>query len=167
MSANLELKSRIRSPERAHTAALSLGIQPTEVLIQSDVYFAVPHGRLKLRRIEGKPAELIQYDREDAPTARWSSYDRLEVHDPDLLEAMLRRVLGVRGTVKKRRTLFLYGPARIHLDDVEGLGSFLEFELVETGEEEAGLLMEQLRRVFSVEPADIIGGSYIDMIEKG
>ena len=164
MATNLELKCRTKSLESAHAAARSLGVQPTEILLQTDVYFAVPRGRLKLRRIEGKPAELIQYDREDAPAARWSRYTRLEVGDPDVLEEMLRKALGIRGIIKKTRTLYLYGAARIHLDSVEGLGAFLEFEIVETEREEAGRLMDRLRSVFSVSQTDILGGSYIDMV---
>ena len=164
MATNLELKCRTKSLERAHADALSLGIQPTEMLLQTDVYFAVPRGRLKLRRIEGKPAELIQYDRDDAPGARWSRYTRFEVSEPDVLQEMLANALGLRGIVQKTRTLYLYGAARIHLDNVEGLGSFLEFEIVETEGEEANRLMEKLRSVFSVEQGDIFGGSYIDML---
>ncbi len=164
MATNLELKCRTKSLESAHTAARSLGIQPTEILLQTDVYFAVPSGRLKLRRIAGKPAELIQYDREDAPGARWSRYSRFEVSEPDVLQEMLANALGIRGIVQKTRTLYLYGAARIHLDNVEGLGAFLEFEIVETEGEEANRLMEKLTSVFSVEQGDIFGGSYIDML---
>lgn len=164
MATNLELKCRTKSLESAHTAARSLGIQPAETLLQTDVYFAVPRGRLKLRRISGKPAELIQYDREDVPGARWSRYSRFEVSQPDLLQEMLANALGIRGIVHKTRTLYLYGAARIHLDNVEGLGAFLEFEIVEPEGEEATRLMEKLRSVFSVEQDDIFGGSYIDML---
>jgi len=164
VATNLELKCRTTSLESAHAAARSLGIQPAAILHQTDVYFAVPRGRLKLRRITGKPAELIQYEREDARSQRWSRYFRLEVDNPDELEAMLANALGIRGIVRKTRTLYLYGPARIHLDSVEGLGTFLEFEIVETKEAEANRLMGTLRRVFSVRESDIIAGSYIDMM---
>ena len=166
MATNLELKCRVKSLEAMHAAAWSLGIQPIEVLIQTDVYFDVPHGRLKLRRIDGKTAELIQYDRVDAPSARWSRFYRYEVRDPQSLEGMLTRALGLRGVVRKRRTLYLYGPVRIHLDEVEDLGSFLEFEIVETSEEESRAMMERLKTTFSIQSEDVIGGSYIDLLEK-
>jgi adenylate cyclase class IV len=166
VATNLELKCRTKSLESAHTAARSLGIQPTEILLQTDVYFAVPGGRLKLRRIAGKPAELIQYDREDAPGARWSRYSRFEVSEPDVLQEMLANALGIRGIVQKTRTLYLYGTARIHLDNVEGLGAFLEFEIVETAPGDALAVMDKLRTVFSIRSDGIVGGSYIDMVEQ-
>ncbi len=38
--------------------------------------------------------------------------------------------LALRGEVRKRRELLMYHNVRIHLDDVQGLGTFLEFEAV-------------------------------------
>ncbi|MBP1691481.1 MAG: cyaB [Bacteroidetes bacterium] len=165
MATNLELKSGTESLTSAHQAARSMGLSPAETLDQTDVYFAVSRGRLKLRLIEGKGAELIYYEREDERTARWSTYTRLAVADPNVLQGMLAQALGVRGVVKKHRTVYLHDSARIHLDRVEGLGDFLEFEIVETGEKKASALMERLKAVFSVSQSAMIGGSYIDLLE--
>ncbi len=166
MASNLELKSSTDSLAQAHAVALGLGLRPAEILNQTDIYFDVPHGRLKLRLLAGKTAELIQYDRSDDRTSRWSTYTRHEVRDPGILQAMLSRALGVRGVVRKNRTVYLYETARIHLDSVEGLGDFLEFEIVETEENRASALMEKLIINFSIAQMDIIGESYIDLIEK-
>lgn len=165
MATNLELKSGTESLTSAHQAARSMGLSPTETLDQTDVYFAVARGRLKLRRIVGKGAELIYYEREDERTARWSIYTRMAVSDPDVLQGMLTQALGVRGVVRKHRTVYLHDSARIHLDCVEGLGDFLEFEIVETEEKTASALMEKLKAVFSVSRTAMIGGSYIDLLE--
>ena len=132
-------------------------------LSQRDTYFHVPHGRLRLRTINGTSAELIQYDRPDTRGDRWSTYTRVPVADPGVLEDALTRALGVRGVVEKVRGVYLYKSARIHIDELEGQGSFLEFEVVETAPEEASRLMVELRRAFSVREEAIIAGSYADM----
>ena len=135
-------------------------------LTQSDTYFHVPHGRLKLRRIDGAHAELIQYERPDQQGDRWSEYTRVPVEDPDGLTVALQHALGVRCVVEKVRDLYLYKTARIHCDEVRGLGSFLEFEVVETPPAEAAALMAELTAAFQVRDQDIIAGSYGEMLES-
>jgi predicted adenylyl cyclase CyaB len=164
VATNLELKCRLATCAEAHDAARRLGAVLHASLTQTDTYFRVPHGRLKLRSINGTAAELIQYERPDQEV-RWSSYVRVPITDPAALEEALTKSLGVRCVVEKLRTVYLYGTARIHVDDVRGLGSFLEFEVVETAPKAAAVLMEELRKAFSVRPEAIIGGSYSDMLE--
>lgn len=135
-------------------------------LRQTDTYFHVPHGRLKLREIDGSHAELIQYDRPDVAGGRWSTYTRVSVGDPAGLTAALRDALGIRCIVKKVRAVYLYRSARIHVDEVDGLGTFLEFEVVETAPAEAERLMAVLRVAFAVREEDIIAGSYGEMVES-
>jgi predicted adenylyl cyclase CyaB len=164
VATNLELKCRRASDAADTEIARRLGAVLHATLFQSDTYFHVPHGRLKLRRIDATSAELIQYERPDTKGDRWSSYTRLPVEDPDALERALGQTLGIRCAVKKSRTVYLYRTARIHVDDVAGLGSFLEFEVVETAPEEAAALMQELRHAFSVNENDVIAGSYGDMV---
>jgi predicted adenylyl cyclase CyaB len=164
VASNLELKCRLASCAEAHDAARRLGAALHATLTQTDTYFHVPHGRLKLRTINGTHAELIQYERPDDQDVRWSSYMRVPVADPAAMEEALKRGLGIRCVVEKLRSVYLYGAARIHVDEVAGLGSFLEFEIVETAAEEAGVLMEELRKAFSVRQEAIIAGSYADML---
>jgi adenylate cyclase, class 2 len=163
VATNLELKCRLASCAEAHDAARRLGATLHATLSQRDTYFHVPHGRLKLRSINGTSAELIQYDRPDTQGDRWSTYTRVPVPDPGVLEDALTRALGVRGIVEKVRGVYLYKTARIHVDEVDGQGSFLEFEVVETAPEEASVLMSELRRAFSVDEGGVIAGSYADL----
>lgn len=165
MATNLELKCRLASCVEAHDAASRLGAALHASLTQTDTYFHVPHGRLKLRTINGTTAELIQYDRPDEQDVRWSSYTRVPITDPGAMERVLADALGVRCVVEKLRTVYLYGTARIHVDEVKGLGSFLEFEVVETAPEAAAVLMGELREAFFVRQEAVIAGSYADLLE--
>src|SRR6185437_11060341 len=100
-------------------------------LNQTDVYFDARNGRLKLRTHDNEGgSELIAYHRLDATEARESTYLRVPVSDPDSLTNALNAALGRVVVVFKRRQLFLWEGVRIHLDEVEGLGSFVEFEAV-------------------------------------
>ena len=133
-------------------------------LVQIDTYFTVPRGRLKLRETDGADAELIFYEREEETDERWSRYERERVEDPASLKRLLEAALGVRAVVRKKRDLYLIRDARIHVDDVEGLGAFVEFEVTggETAEREA--TMRQLRAALAVAPEEILKCSYSDMI---
>jgi predicted adenylyl cyclase CyaB len=165
VATNLELKCRLASCAEAHDAARRLGAALHATITQTDTYFRVPHGRLKLRTINGTTAELIQYNRPDEQDVRWSSYTRVPIADPAVMEHALAQALGIRCVVEKLRTVYLHGTARIHVDEVSGLGSFLEFEVVETAPEAAAVLMEELRKAFSVRQEALIAGSYADMLE--
>jgi adenylate cyclase, class 2 len=166
MASNLELKCRRSSCAELHDLARALGARFDATLHQTDTYFHVPSGRLKLREINGTRAELIQYERPDAQGDRWSSYVVVPVIEPEKLRTALAQALGVRCVVKKRRDLYLHKTARIHIDEVEGLGSFLEFEVVETPAGEAEQLMGELRSAFRVQNGEGIAGSYGEMLES-
>lgn len=165
MPHNLELKAALRSIPAAALIARSLPARRTGVLHQTDTYFYAPFGRLKLREIRGVGAELIRYSRPDRPGVRRSDYTRTPVKDPATIRRILARTLGVRSVVRKRRVLFRYRNARIHLDAVSRLGTFLEFEvIVDKGLPQARRLMTFLRRQFRIRARDVRPGSYGDMI---
>jgi homotetrameric cytidine deaminase len=125
---NVELKAVDPDPARTLTLALGLGASDEGVLVQRDTYFRVASGRLKLREEEPGGAHLIAYSRPDDPAVRVSSYRVLPAAD-GTLEA-LTETLGVDVVVEKRRHLLLWETVRIHLDEVEGLGTFIELEAV-------------------------------------
>ncbi len=127
---NVELKGRDPEPAATLAAALALGAHDHGELVQRDTYFAAREGRLKLREEEGRPAELIAYERPDAARARTSTYRRVEAPEPAALLAALDAALGTTVVVEKRRRLLQLGATRIHLDDVAGLGRFVELEAV-------------------------------------
>jgi len=171
---NVEIKARVRDPARTAALARELATSAPVTLEQVDTFFAVPGGRLKLREFAGggerQPAELIYYDRPDRPGPKTSRYALARADDPAGLRAVLGAALGERGCVRKRRVLLLTGRTRIHLDEVTGLGHFLELEVVlregeapAAGEAEARRLLAAL----AVADDDLVTGAYVDLLGAG
>jgi predicted adenylyl cyclase CyaB len=164
---NIELKARDAAPDRSLEVCKTLGGIDKGVLLQRDTYFKVVHGRLKLREEEGAPSQLISYARPDEVEERLSCYRLVEIADTAGLKAALSESLGTRVVVSKRRRLFLWRDVRIHLDQVDGLGAFLEFEAV--APEHSDLTEERqkvrhLREAFAIKSEDLIDRSYSDLI---
>jgi predicted adenylyl cyclase CyaB len=129
----------------------------------------VPTGRLKLRETAGFHAELIAYDREEGGPGRESNYITTSVPDPKTMLQELSMALATRAVVRKRRTLLLLDTTRIHLDNVEGLGRFLEIEVPVKDDDEsaARALIDRLILGLGYTWDDCIRRSYVDMIEEG
>jgi adenylate cyclase class IV len=164
--ANLELKARDPDPERTLAAARSLGAGDRGHLRQRDTYFIVLRGRLKLREEPGG-AELIHYLRRNSCDPGESRYRRVAVDDPEATRTVLGDACGVAGLVAKDRHLLIHDGIRIHLDRVDGLGSFVELEaLLERGEEperhRARLLA--LSRELQIDDAARVAHGYLDLL---
>jgi predicted adenylyl cyclase CyaB len=165
---NIEIKARLRDAARAHRLARALSETPARLIAQRDVFFHTQRGRLKLRLQGGGCAYLVYYERPDQAGPRSSVYYVSESHDASSLERALSAALGVRGEVRKLRALYVVGSTRIHIDEVEDLGHFLELEAVldagqtaADGHAAVASLMDQLQ----VSEADLIGVAYIDLLE--
>jgi adenylate cyclase class 2 len=164
MPRNLELKASVSSGELTRGLAYRCGARFQGILLQVDTYFCVPHGRLKLRETIGQGAELIFYERPETKSERWSTYSTVSVPDPGALKQQLASALGVLVEVKKKRELFLLEGTRIHIDEVEGLGAFLEFEIPVRDEDGASRQMKFLREQFAIKDESIFMPSYSDLI---
>ncbi|MFN8547627.1 MAG: class IV adenylate cyclase [Candidatus Eisenbacteria bacterium] len=165
---NLEVKARLRDLAAARSTAQALGAEHRGELRQTDTYFHVPSGRLKLREIEGAPAELIIYHRPSLADTRSSDYDLTVVEDPRGLARILTRALGQRVVVRKVRELWWVDRTRLHLDRVEGLGDFFEFEVEVLSEEDPAprhALAARLRQAFDLTDDRLIAGSYADLLD--
>ena len=166
---NLEFKAEVREQEKLQKTFTENGARFVGVLNQRDTYFNVVEGRLKLRETEGRKAELIFYKRNEAsPSAMESLYSILPVEDPSLRE-FLSGSLGVKAVVDKKRLLLMLRNARIHLDEVVGLGRFLEFEVVSAdgGDDHADkLLLERLKGYAASFVVREINESYSDLMLK-
>ena len=158
---NLEIKARDTQPSRSLELALALGADDRGEIAQRDTYFAGTAGRLKLREQAPGEAELIQYRRADADGPRASDYRIVPAADADALREALEAALGTLVVVEKRRHLLLWEGVRIHLDEVEGLGGFIELEAPEEGGGEVDKV-ERLRS--ELEIGDPIAGSYSDLL---
>ncbi len=145
--------------------ALAAGASDEGWLHQRDQFFEVPRGRLKLRTIEEQGSELIAYEREDIPTTRASEYGRYVTSDHSSLAAVLERALMRAGVVEKRRHLLILRNTRIHLDDVVGLGRFVELETVIGTRSDADAEREHLDviRVLELGGAERIAVGYVDL----
>jgi predicted adenylyl cyclase CyaB len=166
-SRNVEIKARLRDRERLRSVARSLAPSPPSVLRQVDTFFPVPSGRLKLRAFEDGSGELIQYDRPDATGPKESRYRIVPVQRAEELRLALVTALGVSVVVRKTREIFIAGQTRIHVDEVEGLGTFVELEVVlrpeqsvADGERIASDLMKRL----GITDGDLEGGAYADLL---
>jgi predicted adenylyl cyclase CyaB len=168
MPANIEIKARVANPEVLEERARQLAGSAKETIRQTDTFFQVPEGRLKVREFADGSGELIFYRRPDAEGPKTSDYTLAPTADGQALCRVLAASLPVRGVVKKTRRLFMAGRTRIHLDEVVGLGSFMELEVVLAagedpvrGEAEAADLMQKL----GITPTDLVSGAYIDLLE--
>ena len=166
MSRNVELKARLADLDPARQTAGRLGARLATTVSQTDTYFVVPDGRLKLRESRPGEAELIFYRRPDTKTEKVSEYSRVPVSDPAAIGAMLGAALGVGTRVRKVREVWLLDNVRIHLDRVEGLGTFLEFEaIVGPNHAEPACVVQaaRLAEAFGLDDSSLIAASYADL----
>jgi predicted adenylyl cyclase CyaB len=163
---NLEFKAHIDDPAAAASALAGLGARRVALVHQRDTYFAVGAGRLKLREQDGA-AELIAYERPNVTVDRWSRYTRTPIADPAAALVALTAEHRLRGVVTKVRRVWLYENTRIHIDEVDGLGKFIEIEVVDPPSMGAARnRLTHLLRALALDPAAAIGGSYIDLMEQ-
>ena len=167
MARNVEIKARIKSVESVFPKAAGLADEGPIEIVQDDTFFPCKNGRLKLRAFTREEGELIFYRRTDRKGPKESFYLVSPTTSPNTLRESLSQAYGQAGRVRKNRTLLLAGRTRIHLDRVEGLGDFLELEVmleegepVESGEAEARDLMEKL----GIQPDQLIEGAYVDLL---
>jgi predicted adenylyl cyclase CyaB len=168
MATNIEIKARVDDFEALKARAASLSDQPLAILMQEDTFFHSAKGRLKLRVLAPDRGQLIYYERTNQGGPKRSDYHLAETRDPENLKTTLSLALGVRGVVRKTRYLFMAGQTRIHLDEVEGLGQFMELEVVmQEGQSDAEgqAIAEDLMRRLEVRQEALLEGAYIDLIE--
>lgn len=128
MPRNIEVKVRLPDPVRARDAALAAGARSVGVEVQTDRYYRLDGGRrMKLRTRDGGGAELIHYDRPESAGVRASDYAVTLVRDAGACLVPKEPPVAL---VRKRREVLLLENVRIHLDEVDGLGTFLELEAV-------------------------------------
>jgi len=167
MARNIEIKARVADmPALAARAAAMADSGPVEIP-QDDTFFGCANGRLKLRVFENGHGELIFYRRPDADGPKVSFYVLSPTESPDTLREALTLANGQEGRVVKHRTLFLVGRTRVHLDRVQGLGDYMELEVVladgesaEEGVREAHELMARL----GLSTDSLVTGAYHDLL---
>jgi predicted adenylyl cyclase CyaB len=167
MARNIEIKARISNMDETCDRVRRIADQGPMEISQDDTFFPCPNGRLKLRELSPAEGQLIFYKREDKQGPKESFYVISQTGSPDSLRKVLSLAWGELGRVRKRRTLYMIGRTRVHLDRVDGLGDFLELEVVlaeeeqpETGVKIAYDLLEKLE----ISPSQLIDEAYIDLL---
>lgn len=169
MPRNIEIKARIESVASLLPKAAAIATEGPIEILQDDTFFACENGRMKLRGFSKDEGELIFYQRANQQGPKESFYVRSPTSSPETLREALSLAYGEVGRVQKRRTLFIVGRTRVHLDQVEHLGDFLELEVVlQEGEStEAGVAQaHHLMARLGVEPSQLIEGAYVDLLSQ-
>ncbi len=169
MATNIEIKAKVDDLAALHDRVAAISDAPGELIVQEDTFFHAPRGRLKLRVFNPHLGRLIYYERADSAAPKRSDYLLSTTTEPRTLKAVLSAALEVRGIVKKRRMLYHVGNTRIHLDEVEGLGSFMELEVVlfpnQTAQQGEAIAVELMAKL-GIEKSDLVDVAYIDLLEN-
>jgi predicted adenylyl cyclase CyaB len=166
---NIEIKARVHDFLALQQKAERLSDAPCQVIPQEDTFFNCPHGRIKLRELSPDHGQLVYYLREDTNGPKHSDYKIFETDSPSSLKLILTQAYGVRGVVSKVRYLYMVGQTRIHLDDVLGLGKFMELEVVlhpDQTDDQGQAIAQDLMQKLGIQEGDLIGGAYMDLMEK-
>ena len=167
MARNVEIKAKVPDLAAIRAKALALALHPSETVHQKDTFFETPQGRLKVREFPDGSGELIAYERADHTGPKVSTYERMSCSDARALVRTLTAVLQTRGTVVKRREVVLVGRTRVHLDEVDNLGSFVELEIVMAADEpvEDGVReARELLRALEIPLDALVSGAYVDLL---
>ena len=169
MARNIEIKAKVGDiAEITRKVAAIADSGPVEI-VQDDTFFNCETGRLKLRAFPDGHGELIYYRRADDPGPKESYYLICAALLPGSLRKILSQSFGQGRRIEKRRTLFLVGRTRVHLDQVKGLGEFIELEVVlRDGEPaEAGIAeAHALTRELGIDPSQLLDCAYVDLPAK-
>ena len=169
MPRNIEIKARVHNLESLLPSVAALADSGPTHIHQVDTFFSCSNGRLKLRKFSDTQGELIFYRRADSRQPKESFYVLVPTAEPDALREVLTLSYGMVGRVLKNRTLFMLGRTLIHLDRVEGLGDFLELEVVMAENEpaEKGLAVAQeILNDLAIAADQLVPGAYIDLLKK-
>ena len=168
MARNVEIKARVTDFDHQYQLARELARQQSTVIDHVDHFFNCASGRLKLRVLSQIEGELIFYDRSNQAGPKLSSYLISMTTEPEKLRDVLKAAYGVRTTVRKTRNYWMVGRTRIHLDQVESLGDFLELEVVLDGSEDVAVGVreaERLMKALGIFDEQLVESVYVDLLE--
>ena len=164
----IELKARVGEHKFLRKKLSALGAEHLGTFQQTDFYFKVPEGRLKLREVEGaNSSELIYYRREDIPGPKLDIAFILKIEKSEQFKRNLKRILDPLIEIRKVREIYRYYNTRIHLDDVEFLGKFIEFEKPTNKRsnnfENDQKYLHKLIELFEINQENLVSLSYSDL----
>lgn len=167
---NVELKAKVRSLRPLKIRLLGMGGRRIGSFRQVDTYFAAPRGRLKIRETDRSKSQLVYYLRKNSRGPKISDVHLMPLPDPETMKAILSGVLGVRSVVRKEREIFRIRGVQVHLDRVDCLGNFIEFEKVVKAEalkiSEARKQLGALLRELGVPKGNLQRASYGELLSR-
>ena len=168
MARNVEIKARVTDFDHQYQLAHELAGQQSTVIDHVDHFFNCASGRLKLRVLSPAEGYLIFYDQPNQAGPKLSSYLISKTTEPEKLLNALNAAYGVRTTVRKTRNYWMAGRTRIHLDQVESLGNFLELEVVLDDSEDVAVGVreaEGLMKNLGIVDEQLVESAYVDLLE--
>ncbi len=164
---NVEIKARCSNPQSIRDYLTGRQARFVGTDQQTDTYFKVSGGRLKLR--EGNiENNLIYYERDDEAGPKGSRFRLVRVEDGQGLRELLSSALGIQTIVKKTREIWYIENVKFHIDEVPGLGSFME---IEAGNMPGNFSRELLKsqcdfymEECNIMPDQLVSVSYSDML---
>ncbi len=164
---NIEIKARCSDPDFIRQYLLNHAASFKGTDHQTDTYFNVPNGRLKLR--EGNiENNLIFYERSNQAGPKHSDFNLVKIPDAAGLKEVLRKSNGIKVVVEKKREIYYINNVKFHIDEVPGLGHFMEIEAgnigVDISAAELRAQCDHYMRELKVRPEDLIEVSYSDML---
>jgi predicted adenylyl cyclase CyaB len=164
---NVEIKARCNHPEKIRAYLQSHQAEYIGLDIQTDTYFKVAKGRLKLR--EGNiENNLIYYERNNDTGPKDSHFQLIKIEDAKNLKDVLAKTNGIKAVVNKKREIYYIKNVKFHIDEVMNLGSFVEIEagnmLADFSKEQLKAQCEQYLQLFEIQESDLINISYSDML---
>jgi predicted adenylyl cyclase CyaB len=170
MERNVEIKAKVADLAAVRQVVEGLADSGPMELEQEDTFFVCPRGRLKVRRLlDCAQGELIYYERAGNAGPKECRYIVQPTADGEGLKEVLSAALGIRGVVRKRRLVYLVGQTRVHLDQVEGLGEFVELEVVLEPQQNSAdgvTIAHDLMRRLGISASQLIDKAYIDLLEQ-
>lgn len=169
MPANIEIKAWVNDFKSLQQRAEELSDTPCQIIPQEDTFFNCPHGRIKLRELGPRRGQLVYYLRQDDTGPKHSEYKIFETDEPAILKLIMAEAFGIHRVISKVRYLYMIGQTRIHLDEVEGLGKFIELEVVlqfDQTDAEGQFIAKNLMHRLGIKDEDLIDTAYVDLMEK-
>lgn len=174
MSANLEFKAKVASPEehqRMRSQLASFGAKPGARSSQEDIVFRMPDEKagVKLRVQSPGDCQLISWNRPPTKDAKVCKYSvaRIERSEADAVQRVLTDAIGLHGRVVKERDRLLYKEVIVRFDSVQGIGNFIECEApLEkfASEQEAKRVLNEIREKLGISEEMLEDRSYVDLV---
>jgi predicted adenylyl cyclase CyaB len=169
MGRNVEIKASVRSIADLHERVSRMARSAPTQIQQDDTFFKCDNGRLKLRSFSDGSGELIFYRRVGAEGPKTSFYEVVPMRAADSMRSALSLAYGQVGRVRKQRTVYMVGRTRVHIDQVEGLGTFMELEVVLAEGESEVLGVQEARELMAalgIPESALIDRPYVDLLNE-